>query len=231
MNIKTAIFRPILAIIQRITLIILVASFAPFLEIKPFFSVQRRLSNLAKAYKRLKKVRLFHKSSSLLEKQSKIKFKNNQQTYPLFSRSTEFDKALCSLIDNEQKKIRIATYMLTDYNVINALSGAKKRGIDVEVIVDSQSLNFNNLDDLKKHNVPVFVHKTKTHGEKMHHKIALFFQNNILGALYNLVWLGSYNFTFSGSKKNVESVIVTRNKKLFKSCASEFEAVKKESRS
>jgi|GEM_PF-5756639 len=204
----------------------------PLVEIQSFFFIKRSLSSFRKTYKRFNKVRFFHKSALSLEKQSKIQFKKNQTVYPLFSRSTDLGKTLCSLINNEQKKIFISTYMLTDYNVINSLSRAKKRGVAVEVIIDQQSLNFNKLDELKNHDVPIFVHKTKILGEKMHHKIALFSQNNILDKLSKLIWLGSYNFTASGSKKNVESVIVARNnKQLFKVCTSELETIKKESMS
>src|SRR5438128_1907739 len=57
-----------------------------------------------------------------------------------FSPADNLRKKIITLIDQEQSSIHAAVYFLTDGEVAQALIRAKRRGIAVELVVDSGSL-------------------------------------------------------------------------------------------
>jgi len=113
-------------------------------------------------------------------------------------------------IDAEQKSIYGAIYMLTDKKIAQALVNAKKRGVDVQLIIDQASMGSCGKGRfLQEQGVPVVVHSTLYFNSYttplMHHKFFIFSCNK---DDVSLLWTGSWNCTVRGTKQNDENVII-----------------------
>lgn len=110
--------------------------------------------------------------------------------------------ALVPLINNASKYIYIPTFLVTDKTMMNALINAKKRGVDVKIIVDA----VNAKSQYSKHHIMrengILV-KTENYAGKLHSK------SMIVDDKY--VVIGSMNFSYSGNNKNDENLIVIKN--------------------
>ena len=147
-----------------------------------------------------------------------------------FSPDDDINIKLLSLIDQEQKHIRIAVFNFTDRNITQALIRAQKRGITVEVITDINCVydRYNKIDQLYNNDISVLVYnakQSKTGSGIMHHKFALF-SNNTTGKA--LVWTGSCNFTRSGCHANQENVVLLGDTKIVNKFLYQFERIKKQ---
>lgn len=117
---------------------------------------------------------------------------------------------LIERIAAEKKSIHGAVYMLTDKKIAQALIDAKKRGIDVQIIIDQISMcSCGKGKFLQEAGVPVFVHRTQEFNPYtmplMHHKFFVFGCNADNKAL---LWTGSWNCTVRGTQHNDENVIL-----------------------
>jgi phosphatidylserine/phosphatidylglycerophosphate/cardiolipin synthase-like enzyme len=152
----------------------------------------------------------------------------------LFSPKDHIAEELIKLIQKEQKSIKAAVYCLMHRGIAKALIDAHERGVHVEVIIDPYSLKSRSpVKKMHEANVPLFIwnpsvpttqaknaRKVKKHRPLMHDKFC------ILGN--NLVWTGSFNFTFEGTQANRENVIVLENKEIASRYLEEFEHLKRE---
>lgn len=135
---------------------------------------------------------------------------------------------LINLIDNAHHKIYAAVYMITDKTIAEALIKAKKRGVDVKVIMDRASFegSWGKGKLLKENNIDLFVfglhakQKTKFPSALMHNKFAL---------IDNQLWNGSFNWTKNANKNNQENVILTDNSTLYKRFQKHFDVLKERS--
>jgi phosphatidylserine/phosphatidylglycerophosphate/cardiolipin synthase-like enzyme len=127
-----------------------------------------------------------------------------------FSPQDHLSDRLISLINAEQKSIETAIYCFTHREIAKALIAAKKRGVEVEVIVDPFSVKIKApLASLVKAGIPVYVFsppEVVTNGGKvlrtplMHDKFCVFGDGK--------VWTGSFNFTYEASRSNAENAVV-----------------------
>ena len=131
---------------------------------------------------------------------------------------------LISLINSTKRKIYGAVYMFTDALIAQALINAKKRGVDVKIIVDNATMDYEYGKGalLKENGIDVYVFsipskKAKFGTPLMHNKFAL---------LDNQLWTGSFNWTKSANQKNQENVILTTNKKVYAKYEKQFEILK-----
>jgi phosphatidylserine/phosphatidylglycerophosphate/cardiolipin synthase-like enzyme len=131
---------------------------------------------------------------------------------------------LINLINGTKRKIYGAVYMFTDALIAQALINAKKRGVDVRIIVDNATMDYEYGKGtlLKDNGIDVYVFtpqgkKGKFGMPLMHNKFAL---------LDNQLWTGSFNWTKSANQKNQENVILTTNKKVYAKFEKQFEILK-----
>jgi phosphatidylserine/phosphatidylglycerophosphate/cardiolipin synthase-like enzyme len=133
---------------------------------------------------------------------------------------------LIQLINNTQHKLHAAIYMLTDKQIAQALIDAKKRGVDVKIIVDQATMDFEYGKGkfLKNSDIEIYIYspKSKTRSSNkrlpiMHHKFAI---------LDDKIWTGSFNWTKSANQRNQENVIITTNKKVYAKFEKQFEILK-----
>lgn len=116
------------------------------------------------------------------------------------------DKAITNgvlpLIKNAKKYIYIPTFVITERRVVEELINARRRGVDVKIIVDAlnASNKYSKHSELRAGGVPV---KTENYAGKMHSKSMIIDDEYLI--------IGSMNFSNSGEKRNDENMIVYKN--------------------
>lgn len=106
------------------------------------------------------------------------------------------------IIDNAKEYIYIPAFVLTDKKITAALIAAKKRGVDVKIIIDALNASIQHSKHKELRNGGVQV-KTENYAGKMHSK------SIIIDDEYTII--GSMNFSYSGENKNDENMIVVKN--------------------
>lgn len=159
--------------------------------------------------------------------------------YVLFAPDDNVLEVLTHLIEHEKTSIRMAAFLLTDYEIIKQLLAAVGRGVDIEIIFDSKAVKSfyaKKVRLLKNKGVKVFVYKQLTQnaqGDKaeenmsniMHNKFIIF-GNNIFNK--SLLWTGSFNFTYSAHAWNQENVVIFDDASMIKKFINRFDYLKKE---
>lgn len=153
----------------------------------------------------------------------------------LFSPQDRLAEELISLIDKERKTIRIAVYCLTHRQMIKALIHAKQRGVDVQVIVDPDSLRGKAaLKQMQNPPFPIFVwnppveYRELKSGKRVQKKRSLLHDKFCVFGT-DRVWTGSFNFTLEGSNNHQENAIVIESKELAAQYLSDFDRLKRAS--
>ncbi len=115
--------------------------------------------------------------------------------------------AVVPLIRGAKKYIYIPTFVLTEKRVTEELINAKKRGVEVKIIIDAlnASSKYSRHQILRDNGVLV---KTENYAGKMHSK------SMIIDDEYTLI--GSMNFSYSGENKNDENLVVIKDAKIAK---------------
>lgn len=107
-------------------------------------------------------------------------------------------------INSAESSIRMMAYSFTDPDVMHALAKAKKRGVDVRIVVDDkgntnrasqEAMKYINLLDIPLRTVDAFP---------IHHDKVIIVDGNT-------VETGSYNFSRAAARKNSENVVVLKN--------------------
>jgi phosphatidylserine/phosphatidylglycerophosphate/cardiolipin synthase-like enzyme len=142
-----------------------------------------------------------------------------------FSPDDHLEKRLIELIEKEKTSIQVCIYTFTHRSIANALIEAKKRGVDVEVIVDRFSVKIQSpLQKLIEANIPVQVwdpdrlKRKQAHRPLMHNKFCVFGSDT--------VWTGSFNFTYEASKMHQENALVLRDSALAAAYKGQFYTIK-----
>lgn len=125
---------------------------------------------------------------------------------PLFSPKDKIiTNNVLPLIQNAKKYVYIPTFIITYDELANELINAKKRGVDVKLIIDATNVysRKSKIKELRSAGVPV---KVENYAGKMHSKSIIIDDEYIVA--------GSMNFTNSGENKNDENVLIIENKTL-----------------
>lgn len=146
-----------------------------------------------------------------------------------FSPDEHLSDKLIQLINDTKHKIHAAIYMLTDKQIAQALIDANKRGVNVEIIVDRATMDFeygkgkflkDNGIEISVYTLPSNNGKSNNFSPIMHNKFAIFDDK---------IWTGSFNWTQKANRKNQENVIITTNKKVYAKFEKQFEILKNRS--
>lgn len=102
-------------------------------------------------------------------------------------------------INGAHKQLRIAAYSFTSKPIAQALLNAKRRGVDVSVVVDKsqETERYTSATFLANAGIPVRV----DHMHAIHH-------NKFIVSDQITVETGSFNYTDSAARRNAENVIV-----------------------
>lgn len=140
------------------------------------------------------------------EKEVKIKDKTDLGIY--FSpQDKSIANAVLPLIRGAKKYIYIPTFVLTENRVTEELINAKKRGVDVKIIIDALNASSRYSKHQILRNSGVLV-KTENYAGKMHSKSMIVDDEYVL--------IGSMNFSYSGENKNDENLVVIRDSEMAK---------------
>ncbi len=117
-------------------------------------------------------------------------------------------------IRKAQKQIRVQAYSFTSRPITEAFIEAKKRGVDVQVIVDesNEEPKYQMDDFLKDQGVAVFTDKKHAIA---HNKVILIDEKTVL--------TGSFNFTKAAQERNAENLIILKDSKLLEAYRANWE--------
>jgi len=113
---------------------------------------------------------------------------------------------LVRAIDAARSQVLVQAFSFTHEQIANALTRARRRGVDVQVLVDPEQaelIEHNVVGRLVEGKVPVFADGEHS---AAHNKIVLI----DAGAGQPVLVTGSFNFTFAAQYRNAENMLVIR---------------------
>ena len=109
-------------------------------------------------------------------------------------------------INQAKKSIYVQAYGFTHPDIINSLLEAKKRQVNVEIILDSSNFSKKKLPLIKElEEAGIKIYKAKVSGIA-HNKTMIIDEKKVL--------TGSFNFTKSADVRNAENILVVIDKQL-----------------
>ncbi|YCM42329.1 phospholipase D-like domain-containing protein [Verrucomicrobiaceae bacterium 227] len=123
---------------------------------------------------------------------------------------------ICSFINEAQKSLDICVFTITDNRIVDVLTKAIDRKVEIRIISDNDKSEDrgSDLDRLLRMGIECRFDRTDAH---MHHKFALADNGHLL--------TGSYNWTRSAAMVNDENIIVTDHPKLVIKFADKFSSM------
>ena len=111
-------------------------------------------------------------------------------------------RLITDVIDRAKSTIYMQAYGLTHPEIINSLIKANERGVKVRILLDRSNLTqkYSKIEELKQAGIEIGI---DTVSGIAHNKI-------IIADLYTVV-TGSFNFTVSAAKRNVENVLIIQD--------------------
>ena len=108
-------------------------------------------------------------------------------------------------LNKARSEILVQAYSFTSAPIAKALLDAKRRAINVQVILDKsqKTQRYSSYTFFNNQSIPVFIDST--------HAIS---HNKIIIIDRQVVITGSYNFTKAAEEKNAENILVIRSKEL-----------------
>ncbi len=111
-------------------------------------------------------------------------------------------RLIVSAIERARRQILVQAYSFSNRAIIGALAQAKRRGVDVQVIVDKTDLRAHSdsgVVRLMRLGVPVYEDDSP---RIAHNKVMVIDRGTVL--------TGSYNFSWSAERMNAENVLLIR---------------------
>ena len=119
-----------------------------------------------------------------------------------FSPQDKSSKRIIELVNNAKNYIYVPTFLITHKDITDALIKAKKRNIDVRIIIDANSVNTRNTKHKLLRDNGVLL-KVENYAGKLHSKTMIIDDEYLI--------IGSMNFSNSGENKNDENMLVIKN--------------------
>ncbi len=131
----------------------------------------------------------------------------NAPTVVCFSPEGQCSRSIIRAIDSAKTQILVQAYSFTSSWIAKALLKARKRGVDVEVILDKSHLtdNYSSATFLANSSIRTYVDQA--------HNIA---HNKIMIIDSDTVVTGSFNFTRAADEQNAENVLIIKSEELAK---------------
>lgn len=113
------------------------------------------------------------------------------------------ETALIEAIRSAESQIDLAVYSMRSYSLRDALLEAHNRGVDVRIVIETDNRWTPAVTTLEGAGIPL---RTDERDYLMHHKFMVIDRK--------LVWIGSANFTFSGTHRENNSSLVVVSREL-----------------
>lgn len=132
-----------------------------------------------------------------------------------FSPNGGATQALINAIAHAQKSIRVQAFLFSGSVIANALIDAHKKGVDVQVVVDTYGATSpkSKVKPVQASGVEVTV--DDKHGTA-HNKVMIIDEKTVV--------TGSFNFTSKAEKKNAENLVIMKSKDLASRYLKEWKA-------
>ncbi|MDY7547544.1 phospholipase D family protein [Glaciimonas sp. CA11.2] len=124
-----------------------------------------------------------------------------------FSPWDDIEGLITQEIAGARKQVLVQAYILTNRPIATALIAARKRGVDVQILVDEHQLKKNpgtQVERLVTANIPVWG---ETNYRSAHNKVIVIDPTEKDATVIT----GSFNFTWSAQHKNAENVLIVRD--------------------
>jgi phosphatidylserine/phosphatidylglycerophosphate/cardiolipin synthase-like enzyme len=110
--------------------------------------------------------------------------------------------AVVGEINRAQRRVLVQAYTFSSVPIAIALVSAKKRGVEVEAILDKSNVKegYSSITFMEKASIPVYIDDRV---KIAHSKIMIIDGKEII--------TGSFNFTMSGECHNAENLLILRN--------------------
>lgn len=131
----------------------------------------------------------------------------NSEIEIYFSPKDKSASRIVQLIKNSKRYIYIPTFLITHSAISDALIEAKKRSIDIKIIIDANSVNTRNTKHQILRDNGILL-KAENYAGKLHSKTMIIDDEYIV--------IGSMNFSNSGENKNDENMLVIKNEQFAK---------------
>lgn len=146
-----------------------------------------------------------------------------------FTPDDNITNLLVELIKEEKEAIKVAMYYLSEVKIIKELIEAKKRNIEIEVIIDNGCITKINLSNLHKLvscdiSLNVFGKKVERGPMPLMHNKYFIFKRNIENK--TILTTGSFNCTYSAQARNKENLIITESLHLIEKYEQNFNKLK-----
>ena len=125
---------------------------------------------------------------------------------PIFTPGGDAEGAIVQVLADAKHSIRVQAYLLTSRTVAYALIAAKRRGVDVKVLADSEMVKkgeYSLIPQLAANKIPVWLEMRYAIA---HNKIIIVDANDQEA----IVITGSFNFTHSAQRHNAENLLIFR---------------------
>jgi phosphatidylserine/phosphatidylglycerophosphate/cardiolipin synthase-like enzyme len=130
-----------------------------------------------------------------------------------FSRVEQCDSLLINLISQARKSVYVAIYSFTRDSLARALIDAKKRGVEVKVVIEEENAYGQGSDYQMLKDAGIDI-RLDGNPALMHHKFMI-----VDG---ELVVTGSYNWSTAAEDRNDENFVVIRDKEVVDRFTQEF---------
>lgn len=158
----------------------------------------------------------FHNEKDLLNNTENISLNKGKTLVSVyFSPKAEvLTNQIRPLIQNSKESIHIAMYYLTHKRIVEDLIEAKKRGVDVKIILDGSFVRdgYAPHDKLREAGIPVKIENWRS---KLHSKNAIFDGK--------IVTIGSTNWTSTAELVNDENMLIVYDEKIAKKVEKNFQ--------
>jgi phosphatidylserine/phosphatidylglycerophosphate/cardiolipin synthase-like enzyme len=122
------------------------------------------------------------------------------------------DEALANAIDQARLSVDVAAYSLNLWSIRDALVHAHKRGVVVRMVMESDNMDSQEVQQIKDAGIPVTGDQ---HEGLMHNKFVVIDRSE--------VWTGSMNFTVGGAYRDNNNLLRIQSVKVAEDYTTEFE--------
>ncbi|AIY42697.1 putative endonuclease protein [Collimonas arenae] len=126
---------------------------------------------------------------------------------PLFAPWDDIETALIDALDAARQQVLVQAYLLSNHKIAAALIAAKRRGVDVKVMLDGRQLEkvgASKARELAAAGIPLWL---ESGYQNAHNKVMVIDSSTAAATVIT----GSFNFTWSAQHKNAENVLIVRN--------------------
>ncbi|HOJ49235.1 MAG TPA: phospholipase D-like domain-containing protein [Spirochaetota bacterium] len=130
----------------------------------------------------------------------------------LFTHKDNILEKLIDIIRSSEKNIEIAVFELNHERIIDELIKAKKRGVDVNIVLDDRAKKTKEIKPLFNNKIPIVFDNKKSY---MHNKILIIDDK--------IAITGSMNLTYNDINQNRNNLVIVKNEKIARKYKEEFD--------